>query len=208
MTYYLIDYENVHVSGLNGLSSLKEDDKVVIFYSDNSDSLTFGLHKKLMNALCEVIYQKVETGTKNALDFQLSSYLGYIINENKNKPENKFFIVTKDNGFSVLVSYWKKKNISIEIINSISGNKNPVTVVVPKVVAKTAPPAENPEEIQKAVSGVISDKPDIDFVVSIIKKSKTRTAISNQLNQHFKDGAKVHEIYTAIKPFIKNMPGQ
>ena len=208
MAYYLIDYENVHASGMNGFSGLTTGDKVVIFYSDNSDSLTFGLHKKLMNALCKVEYHKVETGTKNALDFQLSSYLGYVIKENENKSDNKFFIVTKDNGFSVLCTYWKKKNISVEIISSLAGSKNPVTVVVPKVVAKTASPAESPDEMEKTVSKIITNKPDIDFVVSTVKKSKTRNEISNKLNSHFKDGTKVHEIFTALKPFIKNMPGQ
>ncbi|MDE6425245.1 MAG: hypothetical protein K2K89_03785 [Ruminococcus sp.] len=208
MAYYLIDYENVHVSGMNGFSGLTAADNVVIFYSDNSDSLTFGLHKKLMNALCQVEYHKVETGTKNALDFQLSAYLGYVIKENESKSDNKFFIVTKDNGFSVLCTYWKKKNISVEIISSLAGNKNPVTVVVPKAVEKTAQSAESQDELKKAVSKVINNKADIDFVVSTVKKSRTRSAISNQFNQHFKDGKKVHEIFTVLKPFIKNMPGQ
>lgn len=206
MAYYLIDYENVHVAGLNGIGSLTEDDKVVIFYSDNSDSLTFGLHRRLMTASCEIIYQKVETGTKNALDFQLSSYLGYIINENE--KEIKYFIVTKDNGFSVLVTYWQKKKICMEIISDVAGNKNPVAVVVPKVVEKKAPSNESQDELKKAVSQVVNSKADIDFVISTVKQCKTRNAISNKFNSHFKNGKKTHKIFTAIKPFIKNMPGR
>lgn len=208
MTYYLIDYENVQVSGLNGLNSLMAEDKVVIFYSDNSESLTFGLHRRLMAASCEVIYQKVETGKKNALDFQLSSYLGYIIKENENETDNKFFIVTKDNGFSVLCTYWKRKKISVEIIDNLTGSKNSVMVVVPKAVEKTAQSVESPDELKKAVSSIITNKAEIAFVVSTVKKSRTKHSVSNQLNKHFKDGKKVHKIYTAIKPFIENMPGQ
>lgn len=202
MTYYLIDYENVQVSGLNGLNSLMAEDKVVIFYSDNSESLTFELHQQLMSTLCMVEYHKVETGTKNALDFQLSSYLGYVIKESENNPDNRFFIVTKDNGFSVLCTYWKNKNIPVEIVINLTGEKNSISLAVPEVMV------ENPDKLKKAVSSIITNKSEIDFVVSTVKKSRTKHSVSNQLNKHFKDGKKVHKIYTAIKPFIENMPGQ
>lgn len=204
MAYYLIDYENVKVAGLNGIGSLNDWDKVVIFYNGNSESLTFGLHRGLMSASCEVVYQKVKTGTKNALDFQLSSYLGYIIKENDAYPDEEFYIVTNDNGFSVLSTYWKRKKVRVKIISDIAGNKKPVTPVAVKSATKKA---EKPDELKKAVSKVINNKSDIDFVVSTVRKSKTKTAISNQLNQHFNDGQKTHEIFTAIKPLIKNMPG-
>lgn len=202
MTYYLIDYENVHVSGMNGFSGLTADDKVVIFYSDNSDSLTFELHQQLMSSSCNVEYHKAETGSKNALDFQLSSYLGYIIKENESIPDNKFFIVTKDNGFSVLCTYWKKKNISVKIINSLACGINSVNATLSEIIVT------NPDELEKAVSAVITDKSDIDFIVSTVNESDTRNEISNKLNKYFRDGEKAHEIYTVLKPFIKNMPGQ
>lgn len=205
MSYYLIDYENVKVAGLNGIGSLSQWDKVVIFYSGNSESLTFGLHRRLMAASCEVVYQKVETGTKNALDFQLSSYLGYIIKENDAYPDEELYIVTNDNGFSVLSTYWKRKKVNVKIISDIAGNKKPVT---PATVKPATKKAEKPDELRKAVSKVINKKADIDFVVSTVRKSRTRTEISNKFNSHFKDGQKSHEIFTAIKPFIKNMAGK
>ncbi len=45
MRFYLIDYENVGVNGFNGLSKLDANSSVCIFYSENCDKLTFGLHK-------------------------------------------------------------------------------------------------------------------------------------------------------------------
>ena len=42
--YYLVDYENVHKAGLNGIEELKSTDTVIIFYSANADSLSFELH--------------------------------------------------------------------------------------------------------------------------------------------------------------------
>ena len=36
MNFFLVDYENVHTNGLNGISALSEEDKVVIFYSEKN----------------------------------------------------------------------------------------------------------------------------------------------------------------------------
>ena len=202
MAYYLIDYENVHVSGMDGFSNLTADDKIVIFYSDNSNSLTFEIHQQLMDALCKVEYHKAETGSKNALDFQLSSYLGYLIRANKKKSDNRFFIVSRDNGFSVLCTYWKNKNISVEMVVNLNGDKNAESP------EKTEFIIENFNEIEKVVSLVVSEKPEIDLVVSAVRESNTRTELSRKLVSYFRDGTKVHEIFTALKPFIKNMPGQ
>ena len=40
MTYYLIDYENTGENGLDGIIELSNDDKVIIFYSDNADKMS------------------------------------------------------------------------------------------------------------------------------------------------------------------------
>ena len=41
MATYMIDYENVKTGGLNGISRLTAEDKVIIFYSENANRLTF-----------------------------------------------------------------------------------------------------------------------------------------------------------------------
>ena len=76
MSYYLIDFENVKSRGMEGVELLTEEDTVCIFYSDNADSMTFDLHRKLNETKAHIIYHKVAVGTKNALDFQLAKYLG------------------------------------------------------------------------------------------------------------------------------------
>ena len=81
MAYYLIDFENVKSRGMEGVELLAEEDTVCIFYSDNADSMTFDLHRKLNETKAQIIYHKVAVGTKNALDFQLATYLGYLICE-------------------------------------------------------------------------------------------------------------------------------
>lgn len=128
MAYYLIDFENVKSRGMEGVELLTEEDTVCIFYSDNADSMTFDLHRKLNETKANIIYHKVAVGTKNALDFQLATYLGYLICGQQNEGIHPdYFIVTKDNGFTSLMVYWKAQGVPVRIIRTLLWGKNPVT---------------------------------------------------------------------------------
>lgn len=127
MAYYLIDFENVKSRGMEGVELLTEEDTVCIFYSDNADSMTFDLHRKLNETKANIIYHKVAVGTKNALDFQLATYLGYLICEQQREGiQPNYFIVTKDNGFTSLMVYWKAQGVPVRIIRNLLWGKNPV----------------------------------------------------------------------------------
>ena len=127
MAYYLIDFENVKSRGMEGVELLTEEDTVCIFYSDNADSMTFDLHRKLNETKANIIYHKVAVGTKNALDFQLATYLGYLICGQQNEGIHpNYFIVTKDNGFTSLMVYWKAQGVPVRIIRNLLWEKNSV----------------------------------------------------------------------------------
>ena len=127
MAYYLIDFENVKSRGMEGVELLTGEDTVCIFYSDNADSMTFDLHRKLNETKADIIYHKVAVGTKNALDFQLATYLGYLICEQQREGIHpNYFIVTKDNGFTSLMVYWKAQGVPVRIIRNLLWGKNPV----------------------------------------------------------------------------------
>ena len=127
MAYYLIDFENVKSRGMEGVELLTEEDTVCIFYSDNADSMTFDLHRKLNETKANIIYHKVAVGTKNALDFQLATYLGYLICEQQREGIHpNYFIVTKDNGFTSLMVYWKAQGVPVRIIRNLLWGRNPV----------------------------------------------------------------------------------
>ena len=127
MAYYLIDFENVKSRGMEGVELLAKEDTVCIFYSDNADSMTFDLHRKLNETKAQIIYHKVAVGTKNALDFQLATYLGYLICEQQKEGIHPdYFIVTKDNGFTSLMVYWKAQGVPVRIIRNLLWGKNPM----------------------------------------------------------------------------------
>ncbi|MDR0821615.1 MAG: hypothetical protein LBN40_04015 [Oscillospiraceae bacterium] len=103
MRIFLIDFENVHSEGIAGVEHLGENDEIVIFYSPNADTLSFELMQKLHISNAKLSYYKIRRGGKNALDFQLSSYLGYLLST---RSKDEIFIVSKDAGFDFLLDFW------------------------------------------------------------------------------------------------------
>lgn len=104
MRSFLVDFENVKSKGLVGIDQLGSDDHVVIFYSENSDTISFEMHCSVMRASASVEYMKVNVGGKNALDFQLSTLLGYMVAQQNN---SHIFIISNDKGFDKLHDFWE-----------------------------------------------------------------------------------------------------
>ena len=139
MSIYLIDYENTNADGLNGVSRLTAKDRVVIFYSENADRMTFGLHRRLNEAAAGIEYKKVEVGGHNALDFQLATYLGWLIAQN---PHESYCIVSNDKGFEWLASFWKAPKYDVRVAAEIA--------VRPAAAAPLALPAQSAAPAQPA----------------------------------------------------------
>ena len=150
MNYFLVDYENVNVSGFNGVSKLTENDVVVIFNSENAQTLTFGMHRRINESKAEIKFQKVNVNEKNALDFQLCAYLGFLIRDkiNDENVENIYYIVSNDKSYSVLQDYWKKLNVNLKIVSDLA--KNEVKIVQ----SISNPQKNNMTELEIAVSKI------------------------------------------------------
>lgn len=191
MSYYLVDYENVKKDGLNGINELSAEDTVCIFYSENADTITFDMHRKINESQADIVFQEVEVGTKNALDFQLATYLGYMIAKDK---EQEYFLVTKDNGFNILCSYWSKQGVTITMVMDLSGRN------IKKEQAELA------AEVEK----LIEDADIAATVTKCILQYKTKQGINNALMKQYpsKDNKQASEIYNAIKPLLVNKKGR
>ncbi|MCL1904019.1 MAG: PIN domain-containing protein [Oscillospiraceae bacterium] len=115
MKIFLIDFENVHSEGLAGVDSLTENDEVVIFHSINADTITFEMMHKLMFSPAKLSYYKVRRGGRNALDFQMSTYLGYLINVHSDAHEKtEFYLISRDAGFDFVIDFWASGNIDVK----------------------------------------------------------------------------------------------
>lgn len=182
MAIYLIDYENVNMDGLNGIQDLSEADQVYIFYSDNANKLTFGLHQQIVESPAWIRYVNAETGAKNALDFQLATYLGYLVSQSS---AERFCLVSKDSGFQAVVKFWQKKKVDIQLASDLTGTDS----------------AEEKEKLLVGIRAVLSDKEEAPAVLEFIRKYKTKQGINNALVKKYgsKGGG---EIYKSIKPLL------
>lgn len=75
------------------------------------------MHRELERIKAKKIYIEIENGTPNALDFQLSSYLGACIHKN---PDHKYYIVSRDKGFDCVCHFWRDKSVLVKRINGFS----------------------------------------------------------------------------------------
>lgn len=116
---YLIDFENVASEGLSGITYLSEDDQVIIFYSNNSNRISMKMHILIGKSVCKLDYFEILVGGKNALDHQLSTWLGYLIGTGA--AERNYYIVSRDMGYRHVANFWAGSALapSIRCIDSI-----------------------------------------------------------------------------------------
>lgn len=193
MSIYLIDYENT--KNLLGINNLQEDDFVIIFYSQKANSLSFDTLKEIQLSKATIQYKCVDVGSQNALDFQLGTYLGYLIKQYEN-TDCKFFIVAKDKGYSFISSFWKKeKSIEIKLLTDLTGKTN-------NTVAKKPKSETDIKKLLKQSNLGLNDTEIIE-ICSLITKYKSTVTINSNLNKLLKDSTKAGETFKIIKPFIK-----
>ena len=107
MAVYLIDYENVHYAGWEGIEHLTKEDEVILFYSENASTIPMDLHIKVATSRARLRYIHVEKTGKNYLDFQLSALSGYLVAES---GQEEFVVVSKDTGFNAIVDFWNQQD--------------------------------------------------------------------------------------------------
>ena len=118
MSIYLIDTENVQTKFVQLIDSLDSGDTIMLFMIQDKHNMSLHiddiLNIKQKNITIEVIDCYSGKAKKNALDFQLVSYLGYMVS---NQDRQRYVIVSNDSGFDPVVEFWKDRlNIDIERI--------------------------------------------------------------------------------------------
>ncbi len=195
---YLVDLENVSNSGFVGIGNLKEDDELIIFYSEKNSTINMETHKKLAETSAKIEYHCITAGGKNALDFQLSSYLGYLVSEN---AEGEFFIISKDKSFDFVVNFWAQKEVPVKRNLNLEG-----LTEMPKESLAVKIENSMSEIKEKTGKDLTKDLPELVKIVSKSKKEenlgKKKVTLNNSLTMKYKsDGGK---IYSVLKGLLDN----
>ncbi|NLW69796.1 MAG: hypothetical protein GX061_01755 [Eubacteriaceae bacterium] len=185
MSIYLVDYENVTLKGLAGVEKLTEEDSVHIFYSEKANNITFAMHKLINESHAKIDYVNVTTGGKNSLDFQLITFLGYLIAKNERE---EFFLVTKDNGFNSTAAFWEQRGVRVSLANNLM--------------------RQTVSETEKKLESLIPDfKDDIPAICKMLEQYKTKQGFNNALTKNF-GSEKTGIIYKAVKPLLADKKGK
>lgn len=206
MNYYFIDYENVHADGLTGVEMIGENDIVCVMYTEQSKSFSLEFVEKIGKRKARLESYKAGTGSKNALDFQLSSYMGYIIAQNENDSV-EFCIVSKDTGFDCLVEFWKERNITVKRITNLSGEEQEPEPAEKKAKKTKSNNKSKVSDDNKATKEelleYLTEEEYSDRILEIFNSYKTKVAINNGLSKEFRDNQKSSAIYKKLKVLLK-----
>ena len=202
--FYLVDLENVKNDGLLGMETLSEEDFLIIFYSKNANSISIDNHMKLELAKAKKEYIETKISTNNALDFQLVTYLGFLIAK---YPDSSFAIISKDRGYEAVTQFWKNKKINITILYDLR-HAQPTPLPKNDAILPNKTQPQNSKTLNKDLEALLpTHKDKITFIKSTIEKYKTKQGVNNALVKKYKSET-AGVIYKAIKPLIKDKKGR
>lgn len=164
---YLVDYENTNSNGLHGIDTLDASNHVIIMYGNTQTSIPLEYHQLLMKSKATIEEMRMEKTGKNYLDFQLSTYVGYLIGTGEYK---EIVIVSGDTGYDSIVSFWQHRNVKIS-------RKVSIVVEAPKAVAP--PKIEPPKVVEKKAEPVVTlqpiySSPEVPAQVVVAPKPKKK----------------------------------
>ena len=136
--HFLVDSENVNDNWLMLFDMADEDDEIVVFYTKKSPHMSYMSVIRLMeNNKINIRFEESYEGT-NALDFQLVSYMGYLMGRNDTQSESnssaapivantadvsaascadEYIIMSNDTGYDPAVRFWKDKGYAVRRFN-------------------------------------------------------------------------------------------
>lgn len=184
---YLIDFENVHSDGLKGIEQLGKKDTCYIFYSEHAGVLTFNMHKRITESKADIFYVEAQVGMKNALDFQLVSYLGYMIRE---ALEENYCIISNDKAFELVGRFWQEKNVNVCCAVSL----------------EQAEESGEHSRLHSELEKLITNSDELEFVEKCINELTTKSGINNRIVKKY-GTTRAGEIYRLIKPLLTDKKG-
>lgn len=138
---YLIDTENVGTLWKELLIRKNNEDQLLLFYTEHSPNVSYVDLQTILKYPDAFEMIRCNTG-KNGLDFQLVSYLGYLL---RDTSETNYIIVSNDYGFDPVVRFWQDRGIPVSRSNAaaiLHPKQNPKAVISPSEQLPFSLPAE------------------------------------------------------------------
>ena len=171
---FVVDTENTNNYSFINKFKVNENDNIVLFFSNNSKSITIQTFDEILKCGAKILTQNVNVGGKNALDFQL---VAFITEKTIRGNFSEIHVISNDTGFNYAIDYINscyEGNVNLEIIQNINkntskGKKNNKTVEINK---------ENEEK--KAFEEVASEKEENSENNNLIFINNTEKELSQE----------------------------
>ena len=184
-TYFLIDFENVGLKGLEGAQNLTKSDWVHLFSTRNAPKINTATLANF-NATNLLVHEV--PAKSQSVDMHLVSYLGYLLGSHETAPQ--IVILSNDTDYDDIVSFWKiEKGVIIRRRDKFQPEEvlsaAPKTVKSRKAAASKKAAAE--PKAQEAHKETSAENPPV-------KTRRTRKARTAQAqDEGVKDSAKADE---------------
>ncbi len=206
---FLVDYENVNKDGLNGIGALDSNDCVRIYYSKSAETLTFGLHRRIMASKAVFEYVKLDLPIKNAIDCRI---LFDLEDFGKLHRARNYYIVSKDSDFDRSIEIFRSSGINVSKISEICKYREKDAVKEQEVPADTGekPADDRKRELQvRTFFGQhFKDrkyKEKKEQIIAAILGSQNKVQLNNSLSKLY-EGAVVKVMLKELKPLIADLP--
>lgn len=222
-TFYLIDFENVHNDGITNIESIKKEEHVHIFSTQNATNIRqdiFWLNRDIKSHLVPV--------RKQSLDMHLVSYLGHLLGTHG--KECSYVIISKDKDYDNIVKFWKEEGYP----NISRKEKLPGTAPTQKKTTQTASQIQcNTQTVNSKISAGMAYKFEGDdrselnlfmqhglvamgydrnsanrickFVIAHCNDERMLNGIHNDLRGAFSDYSEVYEnVKSILEKFVQS----
>jgi Protein of unknown function DUF88. len=215
--FFLVDYENVHCSGLDGIKNLSDKDCVRIYYREErkkEEKLTLDFHNLINKSKAHFKYIEAKWSIENAADFWILFDIEKLLKKNKTA---EYFIVSKDTDFDKDIEKfcegkWKVKRIST-IDKRDEQVKNKSTRRKANASKNVSKKTNNREAQIRSFFGQHFKEPEYtkhkEQIIRVLLDGKTKQQVNNGLMKIYRQsGETVGRIVKKCKPLLKELPGK
>lgn len=193
---FIVDTENTNDLKFLNSFNVNYSDSIYFLFNRNSKKLEWDSTRDLIYANCNVEFIELKaTGLPNGLDFQISNFLGTLL-EKLNNMVNGYYIVSKDKGFLANKGIINElyKDIVFEVID-------PETCeFLGRSVEMLEIPVSDSTLKESDLTLVPSTSPNIESNVSSKVKAEMENIIRDYMNGYFYD----NEIDKCLEMFFKS----
>lgn len=101
--FFLVDTENIGKRFLPGIENLTNEDTVVIFHYINAPAISMDILTILANSKAHIIKKEMTSHRKNAMDFQICTYLGMLAGQHSSSAQ--YYIMSEDLGYGAAIEF-------------------------------------------------------------------------------------------------------